>query len=56
MEDASWISNIDVDKGFAIGFVVLMCVFLTVMTVRCAKLVIDPFKAIPTSTWQEEDI
>ncbi|XP_074046467.1 cortexin domain containing 2 [Macrotis lagotis] len=56
MEDASFISNIDVDKGFAIGFVVLICLFLIVMIVRCAKVVKDPYKAIPTSNWQEEEI
>uniref|UniRef100_A0A7M4EIY4 Uncharacterized protein n=1 Tax=Crocodylus porosus TaxID=8502 RepID=A0A7M4EIY4_CROPO len=43
-------------KGFAIGFVVLMCLFLMAMMVRCAKLVVDPYRAIPTSTWEEEQI
>ncbi|CAM2108191.1 unnamed protein product [Caretta caretta] len=47
---------VDVDKGFAIGFVILMCFFLMAMIVRCAKLIVDPYSAIPTSMWEEEQI
>lgn len=47
---------IDVDQGFAIAFVVLTCLFLLAVMVRCAKLIIDPYSAIPTSTWEEEQI
>uniref|UniRef100_A0A803YP89 Uncharacterized protein n=1 Tax=Meleagris gallopavo TaxID=9103 RepID=A0A803YP89_MELGA len=43
-------------RGFAIAFVVLTCLFLLAMMVRCAKLIIDPYSAIPTSTWEEEQI
>ncbi|XP_053134549.1 cortexin domain containing 2 [Hemicordylus capensis] len=45
---------VDVDKGICIGFLSLMCFFLMVMIVRCAKLIVDPYTAIPTSSWQEE--
>ncbi|XP_032305077.1 cortexin domain-containing 1-like [Coturnix japonica] len=48
--------DIDVDQGFAIAFVVLTCLFLLAVMVRCAKLIIDPYSAIPTSTWEEEQI
>uniref|UniRef100_A0A8C2TXA6 Uncharacterized protein n=1 Tax=Coturnix japonica TaxID=93934 RepID=A0A8C2TXA6_COTJA len=41
-------------NGFAIAFVVLTCLFLLAVMVRCAKLIIDPYSAIPTSTWEEE--
>ncbi|OXB72332.1 UNVERIFIED_CONTAM: hypothetical protein H355_015631 [Colinus virginianus] len=47
---------VDVDQGFAIAFVVLTCLFLLAVMVRCAKLIIDPYSAIPTSTWEEEQI
>ncbi|XP_059574271.1 cortexin domain containing 2 [Alligator mississippiensis] len=56
MESATVQPYVDVDKGFAIGFVVLMCLFLMAMMVRCARLVVDPYRAIPTSTWEEEQI
>ncbi|NXK28263.1 CTXD1 protein, partial [Arenaria interpres] len=47
---------IDVDKGLAMAFVVLLGLFLLAMMVRCAKLIVDPYSAIPTSTWEEEQI
>ncbi|NWH20795.1 CTXD1 protein, partial [Grus americana] len=56
MENATALPAVDVDKGFAVAFVVLMCLFLLAMMVRCAKLIVDPYSAIPTSTWEEEQI
>ncbi|KAG2462517.1 CTXD1 protein, partial [Polypterus senegalus] len=47
---------IDLDKGFALTFFFLLCVFLVVTIFRCAQMVVDPYSAIPTSTWQEEQI
>ncbi|XP_041037467.1 cortexin domain-containing 1-like [Carcharodon carcharias] len=47
---------IDLDKGFALAFLALLCLFLLAMIVRCARMVIDPYSAIPTLTWQEEQI
>ncbi|XP_067878988.1 cortexin domain-containing 1 protein-like [Heterodontus francisci] len=47
---------IDLDKGFALAFLALLCLFLFAMIVRCARIVIDPYSAIPTSTWQQEQI
>lgn len=46
----------DVDKGICLAFLSLMCLFLLVMMVRCAKLIVDPYTAIPTSTWEEEPL
>ncbi|XP_070252802.1 cortexin domain containing 2 isoform X1 [Myotis yumanensis] len=45
MDDSSLSSTIDVDKGFAIAFVVLLFLFLIVMIVRCVKLVKNPYEA-----------
>lgn len=56
MENGTVLPAVDVDKGFAMAFMVLMCLFLLAVTVRCAKLVLDPYTAIPTSTWEEEQI
>ncbi|KAM5162420.1 cortexin domain containing 2 [Callospermophilus lateralis] len=50
MEDANPSSSVDVDKGFAIAFVVLLFLFLIVMIFRCAKLVKNPYKASSTTT------
>lgn len=46
--------DIDVDLGFALFFLVLLCLFLLVTMVRCAQMVLDPYSAISESTYQEE--
>ncbi|NXI73134.1 CTXD1 protein, partial [Anseranas semipalmata] len=47
---------VTVDKGFTKAFVALMCLFLLAAMVRCAKLILDPYSTIPTSTWEEEQV
>ena len=49
MDDSS-LPSVDVDKGFAIAFVVLLFLFLIVMIFRCAKLVKNPYEASSTAT------
>uniref|UniRef100_A0A674HK82 CTXD1 protein n=1 Tax=Taeniopygia guttata TaxID=59729 RepID=A0A674HK82_TAEGU len=56
METPTVLPTMDVDKAVATAFVVLLGLFLLAMTVRCARLVVDPYSAIPTSTWEEEPI
>ncbi|NXU55619.1 CTXD1 protein, partial [Turnix velox] len=56
METPSAPPALDMDKGLATAFVVLLGLFLLAMAVRCARLVVDPYRAIPTSTWEEEPI
>lgn len=48
--------EVDVDLGFALFFLILLCVFLLATIVRCAQTVVDPYGAISTSTYQEEQI
>ncbi|XP_048881611.1 cortexin domain-containing 1-like [Brienomyrus brachyistius] len=48
--------EVDVDLGFALFFIFLLCFFLLVTVVRCARMVVDPYSAISTSTYQEEQI
>ncbi|XP_066121050.1 cortexin domain containing 2 [Saccopteryx bilineata] len=45
MDDPSLSSSVDVDKGFAIAFVVFLFLFLIVMIFWCGKLVKNPYKA-----------
>lgn len=56
MESPTTEPFVDVDKGICLAFLSLMCLFLLVMMVRCAKLIVDPYTAIPTSTWEEEPL
>uniref|UniRef100_A0A8C7A000 Cortexin domain containing 1 n=1 Tax=Nothoprocta perdicaria TaxID=30464 RepID=A0A8C7A000_NOTPE len=44
---------VDVDKGLTLACFVFLCLFLIVMIIRCAKVIMDPYSAIPTSTWEE---
>jgi len=46
--------DIDVDLGFALFFLALLCLFLLVTMVRCAQMVLDPYSSISASTYQEE--
>ena len=48
--------EVDVDLGFALFFVFVLCFFLLVTVVRCAQTVVDPYGSISTSTYQEEQI
>ncbi|XP_040267751.1 cortexin domain-containing 1-like isoform X1 [Bufo bufo] len=45
---------VDVDKGFAIALFLLLCIFLAMMIVRCARLIMDPYKDIPNSMWEDQ--
>ncbi|CAL8372826.1 unnamed protein product [Boreogadus saida] len=48
--------EVDVDLGFALFFLFLLCFFLLVTIVRCAQTVVDPYGSISTSGYQEEQI
>lgn len=48
--------EVDVDLGFALFFLFLLCFFLLATVVRCAQTVVDPYGSISTSTYQEEQI
>ncbi|NWX38635.1 CTXD1 protein, partial [Notiomystis cincta] len=56
METPTAAPALDVDKAVATTFVVLLGLLLVAVTLRCARLVADPYSAIPTSTWEEEPI
>lgn len=47
---------VDVDKGLTLACFVFLCLFLVVMIIRCAKVIMDPYSAIPTSTWEEQHL
>lgn len=45
---------VDVDLGLTLACIAFLCVLLVAMIIRCAKVIMDPFSAIPTSTWEEQ--
>ncbi|XP_038158962.1 cortexin domain-containing 1-like [Cyprinodon tularosa] len=49
-------SFVDVDKGLTLTGVTFLCLLLIAMIIRCAKVIMDPYSAIPTSTWEEQHL
>lgn len=45
---------VDVDLGLTLACIAFLCLLLLAMIIRCAKVIMDPFSAIPTSTWEEQ--
>ncbi|KAM9169107.1 cortexin domain containing 2 [Mergus octosetaceus] len=50
MENTMLPPAVDVDKGFTMVFVVLVCLFLLAVAMRYAKLIVDPYSAFSDST------
>nr|XP_008292974.1 PREDICTED: cortexin-2-like [Stegastes partitus] len=45
---------VDVDQGLTLACIAFLCLLLVAMIIRCAKVIMDPYSAIPTSTWEEQ--
>uniref|UniRef100_A0A3P8RIQ9 Uncharacterized protein n=1 Tax=Amphiprion percula TaxID=161767 RepID=A0A3P8RIQ9_AMPPE len=40
--------------GLTLAYIAFLCLLLLAMIIRCAKVIMDPYSAIPTSTWEEQ--
>ncbi|XP_052348610.1 cortexin domain-containing 1-like [Oncorhynchus keta] len=47
---------VDVDQGMTLACVAFLCLLLVAMIIRCARVIMDPYSAIPTSTWEEQHL
>ncbi|KAE8297650.1 hypothetical protein D5F01_LYC04283 [Larimichthys crocea] len=47
---------VDVDQGLTLACIAFLCLLLVAMIIRCAKVIMDPYSAIPTSTWEEQHL
>ncbi|KAK2853364.1 hypothetical protein Q5P01_006025 [Channa striata] len=47
---------VDVDQGLTLACIAFLCMLLVAMIIRCAKVIMDPYSAIPTSTWEEQHL
>ncbi|KAG7251935.1 hypothetical protein CRUP_004445 [Coryphaenoides rupestris] len=47
---------VDVDQGLTLACIAFLCILLVAMIIRCAKVIVDPYSAIPTSTWEEQHL
>lgn len=54
MEGTAEPAFVDVDQGLTLACVAFLCLLLMAMIIRCAKVIMDPYSAIPTSTWEEQ--
>uniref|UniRef100_A0A8C7X332 CTXD1 protein n=1 Tax=Oryzias sinensis TaxID=183150 RepID=A0A8C7X332_9TELE len=43
-------------RGLTLTCVAFLCLLLMAMVIRCAKVIADPYSAIPTSTWEEQHL
>uniref|UniRef100_A0A3B4UDX5 Uncharacterized protein n=1 Tax=Seriola dumerili TaxID=41447 RepID=A0A3B4UDX5_SERDU len=43
-------------KGLTLACIAFLCLLLVAMIIRCAKVIMDPYSAIPTSTWEEQHL
>uniref|UniRef100_A0A8C1WP91 Uncharacterized protein n=1 Tax=Cyprinus carpio TaxID=7962 RepID=A0A8C1WP91_CYPCA len=39
--------------GLTLACIAFLCLLLVAMIIRCAKVIMDPYSAIPTSTWED---
>ncbi|XP_049573492.1 cortexin domain-containing 1 protein [Syngnathus scovelli] len=47
---------VDVDQGLTLACLGFLCLLLLAMIIHCAKVIMDPYSAIPTSTWEEQHL
>uniref|UniRef100_A0AAY4EBT4 CTXD1 protein n=1 Tax=Denticeps clupeoides TaxID=299321 RepID=A0AAY4EBT4_9TELE len=47
---------VDVDQGLTLACIAFLCLLLVAMIIRCARVIMDPYSAIPTSTWEEQHL
>lgn len=47
---------VDLDQGLTLACIAFLCLLLMAMIIRCAKVIMDPYSAIPTSTWEEQHL
>uniref|UniRef100_A0A3B1JFW2 Uncharacterized protein n=1 Tax=Astyanax mexicanus TaxID=7994 RepID=A0A3B1JFW2_ASTMX len=43
-------------QGLTLACIAFLCLLLVAMIIRCAKVIMDPYSAIPTSTWEEQHL
>ncbi|XP_034082861.1 cortexin domain-containing 1-like isoform X2 [Gymnodraco acuticeps] len=56
LEGSEQPASVDVDQCLTLDCVAFLCLLLVAMIIRCAKVIMDPYSAIPTSTWVEQHL
>ncbi|XP_075049079.1 cortexin-3 [Mixophyes fleayi] len=51
--NASYGSSITLEQKTTFAFVILLFIILGVLIVRCFRILLDPYRSMPTSTWAD---
>ncbi|XP_072269884.1 cortexin-3 isoform X1 [Pyxicephalus adspersus] len=51
--NASYGSSMTLEQKTTFAFVVLLFIILGVLIVRCFRILLDPYRSMPTSTWAD---
>ncbi|XP_059549707.1 cortexin-3 [Myotis daubentonii] len=46
-------SSMSLEQKTTFAFVILLFIFLGVLIVRCFRILLDPYRSMPTSTWAD---
>ncbi|KAM4861083.1 cortexin-3 [Thomomys bottae] len=46
-------SSMSLEQKTAFVFVALLFIFLGILIVRCFRILLDPYRSMPTSTWAD---
>ncbi|XP_053557612.1 cortexin-3 [Bombina bombina] len=50
---ASYGSSMSLEQKTTFAFVILLFIILGVLIVRCFRILLDPYRSMPTSTWAD---
>ncbi|MEE6459745.1 hypothetical protein FKM82_000723 [Ascaphus truei] len=50
---ASYGASMNLEQKTTFAFVILLFIILGVLIVRCFRILLDPYKSMPTSTWAD---
>ena len=53
LENASADSSMSLEQKTTFVFVILLFIFLGILIVRCFRILLDPYRSMPTSTWAD---
>ncbi|NXF38637.1 CTXN3 protein, partial [Nyctibius bracteatus] len=46
-------SSMTLEQKTTFAFVILLFIFLGILIVRCFRILLDPYRSMPTSTWAD---
>ncbi|XP_056121565.1 cortexin-3 [Rhinichthys klamathensis goyatoka] len=53
LQSAGPVAGVTLEQKTTFAFVILLFVFLCMLIVRCFRILLDPYRSMPTSTWAD---